>query len=277
MKKIILLIVLAAGITFSICFFQKKQCPLPSFFRKNLTCPINTQELLGNAFNLLKVRKNNEAIAIFENVLYQQPDNTDALWGKAEVLRRENDYAQAEELLRRSLQIDPKHNPSIVALSYLRYKAGALDEAQKLINRSFKDACLGREDQAMAYMVQGAINARRASKRGFLNKIRFGTQIKGYFLKATKLAPDLPEVHVGLGTFYLLAPAIAGGDLQKALMELELSVKLAPDFATANALLAQVYLKKGDNKKYNFYIERARKLDPKNEYINELNEEYRNR
>ncbi|MDD2752737.1 MAG: tetratricopeptide repeat protein, partial [Candidatus Omnitrophica bacterium] len=87
---------------------------------------------------------------------------------------------------------------------------------------------------------------------------------------AKGLAPDLPEVRLGLGTFYLLAPGFAGGNQKAALEELEAAVRLAPDFATANARLAQAYQKAGNQEKYNFYLALAKKLDPENEVIAEL-------
>jgi hypothetical protein len=44
---------------------------------------------------------------------------------------------------------------------------------------------------------------------------------------------------------------------------------MAPDFATANARLAQSYKKKGNKEKYNYYLQRAKELDPENEVANE--------
>ncbi len=122
----------------------------------------------------------------------------------------------------------------------------------------------------MAYVMLGAINAKLSSQSGFLNKIRYGLSIKGYFLKAKELAPDLAEVRMSLGTFYLSAPAVIGGNLNRATDELELAVKIAPDFATANARLAQCYKRKGLEDKYKFYIKRAKELDPDNEVLKEI-------
>jgi len=224
---------------------------------------------IDEAFVLLKARKDNAALDIFEKIIASQPDNLDALWGKAEVLRRSRDYGQSQELLNKILSASPKHIPSLISLSYIRYKDDKLNEALKLIDQVLKTDALDKENQALAYMMLGSINSRRSKKGWVLSKVAYGTHIKGYFLRAKELAPHLPEVHLGLGTFYLLAPAIAGGDLNKAFQELELTVKLAPEFATANARLAQAYKKKGDLEKYNFHLQRARELDPKNEVLNE--------
>lgn len=224
---------------------------------------------IDNALTLLKNRKDKEASVVFEKILLAAPDNLDALWGKAEVLRRNRDYKQAQELLEKILKNNPNHAPTLTSLAYLRYKDDKLNEALKLIKRVLKTDNLNKESRALAYMMLGSINSRRSSKGWFLNKITYGTQIKGYFLKAKALAPDLPEVHLGLGSFYLLAPKIIGGNLDKAVKELELAVRLAPDFATVNARLAQTYKKKGIQYKYNFYIARAKALDPENEVLHE--------
>ncbi len=119
-------------------------------------------------------------------------------------------------------------------------------------------------------MLIGSINAKKASRGGFWSKFAYGARIKGYFEKAKALAPDLPEVRLGLGTYFLLAPEISGGNVDRAIEELECAVNLAPDFATPKARLAQAYKNKGNMEKCNFYLKRARELDPKNEIIKEV-------
>lgn len=225
---------------------------------------------IREAFVLLKNRKDKDALVIFEKILSEQPDNLDALWGKAEVLRRTRKYKESENILNAILKKNPNHISSLISLSYIRYKDDKLNEAQKLINQALKTGDLDKENKALAYMMLGTINSRRSVKGWFFSKIAYGTQIKGYFLKAKGLAPDLPEVHLGLGTFYLKAPAIAGGDLDKAFEELNLALKIASDFATACARLAQYYKKIGDLERYDFYIKKAQELDPQNEVLKEI-------
>ena len=225
---------------------------------------------INEAFRQLKVRKNREAMAIFEKVLLKQPGNLEALWGRAEVKRRMRQYSDAESILNAILKKNPQHHSALISLAYIKYKEDKLNEAQQLVNKVLEKDCPDRENEALAYLMLGTINSRRCAKSWFLAKIKYCTQMKFYFLKARALAPDLPEVRLGLGTFYLLAPAIAGGNLNQAQEELSLAVKMAPDFATANARLAQAYKKKGDLEKCNFYFQRARELDPENEALKEL-------
>ena len=225
---------------------------------------------IKEALGLLKIRKDSQALAIFKGVLVDQPDNLDALWGEAEVLRRSRDYKASESLLNEILKKSPGHTPSLISLAYIAYKDDKLEEALELINQVFANDQQDKSNQALAYMLMGAINSRRSAKSRFFNKIKYGLQIKRHFLKAATLAPDLPEVHLALGTFYLLAPAIMGKDLGRAIKELELAVKIAPGFATANARLAQCYKNKGMQDKYTFYISLAKSLDPENEVLREL-------
>ncbi|MCX5697538.1 MAG: hypothetical protein NTU54_06205 [Candidatus Omnitrophica bacterium] len=223
---------------------------------------------ITDTLRLLKLRKDNAAYLNSEQILNLEPYNIDALWIKAEVLRRKNNYKNSEELLRNILNDDPEHNPSLISLAYIEYNANKFDEAQRLIQRVLKSKDLEREEQALAFMMLGAINSGRAQSGGWIfNKFRYGTKIKGYFLKAREIAPDLPEVHLALGTFYLYAPALVGGNLNKAISELERAVSIAPEFATAYARLAQAYKAKNDMAKYNLFLNKAKKLDPQDETV----------
>jgi tetratricopeptide (TPR) repeat protein len=272
-----LVVLLAIGWVITLLYFlpfKKKSCPLEiTSGAKKITCIKKAEQSgegsLNDAFSLLKSRNDNAALVIFDKVLIAQPDNLDALWGKAEVLRRIRDYKRSEVLLNGILKREPGHIPSLISLAYIRYKDDKLEEALQLVNLVLKNKCPDRENEALAYMMLGTINSRRTAKGWFFSKVRYGTQIKCFFLKAEELAPDLPEVHLGLGTFYLMAPAIVGGNLSKAIGELELAVRIAPGFATANARLAQGYKKKGDWEKYHFYLRRAKELDPENEVVRE--------
>ncbi|MEI6631540.1 MAG: tetratricopeptide repeat protein [bacterium] len=225
---------------------------------------------LVEGLELLKDRQDIEAWEKFERVIRENPDDLDALWGKAEVLRRRRRYEESQAILESIISKNLQYAPALITLSYIKYKEDKLDEAQGLIGGAlsyYKD----NDTAALAYMMLGTINARRAEKGNILAKIRYGTQISCYLLKAKELAPKLAEVRLALGTFYLVAPTIIGGNPDKALLELNAAVTLAPNFATANARLAQCYKKKLDLEKYNFYIEAAQSLDPENEVLKELN------
>ncbi len=239
---------------------------------KKIECikPAEQNTLLKDALALLKKRDDNAALKNFQAVLDSAPDNIDALWGKAEVLRRRRNYRESEALLNAILSADKKHVSSLLSLAYIRYTDGRLSEGLSLINRVLDMDYVDKEDTALAYILLGTINSKYARESGFLNKLRYGTRIKGYFLKAKKLSPGMAEGHLALGTFYLLAPAFAGGNVNKAVQELEAAFKIAPDFATVNVRLAQAYRMQGQIDKVNFYLNRAKQLDPGNEVLKEI-------
>ncbi|MBC8436441.1 MAG: tetratricopeptide repeat protein [Candidatus Omnitrophica bacterium] len=228
---------------------------------------------IQDAFSLLKIRKDNQALAVFEELLQRKPNNCGALWGKAEILRRKRRFQESEIILNQVLQKNPDYPPALISLAYIRYHDNRLKEALKLTRRALKSKPLSKENEAMAFMMLGTINSKRSSQGWIINKIQYGTQIKSFFLKAVKIDPGLAEAHLGLGIFYLKAPVIAGGNVDKAIEELTTALRLAPDFATATARLAQAYKKKGDSDKYKIYLRRAEELDSGNEALKELREQ----
>jgi len=250
-------------------------------FKRRIVCPqIKAQPpkkvvvpdkdaLITEAIAMLKVREDKQALSVYQKILEQDPEDSDALWGKAEIYRRRRQFSEAEAVLNEILKNDPCHASGLITLSYLRYNDNRLDEALDLINKALAVPGLDDENKALAYMMLGTVNSRRSSQGWVFSKLKYGTQIKSYFVTAQSLAPGLPEVHLGLGTFYLKAPAIAGGNLDKAIDELQTAIKIAPSFATANARLAQAYKKKGDLDNYNLFLRKAKELDPGNEALAE--------
>jgi tetratricopeptide (TPR) repeat protein len=231
---------------------------------------LDSGSMLSQATALLQQRFDAEAEEIFDKIILQNPGDLDALWGKGEVLRRRRDFFEADKIFKLILKQNPNHGSALTSLAYLEYNENRFKEAISLTEKALKTNGISRQNKALAYLMLGAINSRLSQKGGLLNKIKYGTKIKGYFLRAYETDPNLSEVHVALGSFYMLAPAIAGGSFNKALSELELAVEICPNFATANARLAQAYLIKGDLLKYNLFLERAKDLDPENEVVKEL-------
>ncbi len=225
---------------------------------------------LNTGFLLLKYRRDNEAMEVFENILSAQSDDHNALWGKAEILRRKNKIKEAEIILNDILsKTKERHLGSLNTLAYIKYDNNDLKGAVALVNKVLNLQPLDNQNKALAFMVLGAVNSKRAAKGGLMSKVVNMGKIKPYFLKAKELAPDLPEVRLSMGTFYLLAPAIIGGNLDKAIEELETAVGIAPEFVTACVRLAQAYKKKGMQDRYNYYISKARELEPENGFLRE--------
>lgn len=229
--------------------------------------------LLSNGLELLRTRKDFQALAIFEQIYIQEQENLDALWGKAEVLRRARKFNESEKLLQEILDKNSSHVPSLISLAYIKYKNNDCAAAKKLLKKAIEAKNVDKGNLALAYVLMGTVNSKLSAKGWLFDKIGYGLQIKCYFIKAKELAPNLPEARLALGSFYLLAPVYAGGDLNKALIEFEAALKIAPEFATVNGRLAQYYKKTGNLEKYNFYVQRVKQLDPENEVLKEIGKE----
>ena len=244
--------------------------PLVVREKKEEVCPLDLKACQDKVLEYLRTRKDILAAKEIEKILKVYPDDLCALWGKAEILRRDYKFADAEKVLKQILAKCADHASSLISLAYIRYHDCRFPEALRILKAVLRQPDLDRENKAMVYMLMCSINAKLASLGGLFSKLAYGTHINGYFERAEAFAPDLPEVHLGLGTFCLLAPKIAGGNIDRAIEELELAVRIAPDFATANARLAQAYKKKGILEKYNFYLKKAKELHPENEAVREI-------
>jgi len=274
MKKYLLVLLIASAAVAPFFIFRNATCPLRRALAPKAAETTYPAQDIGvaqdNLLQHLKLRKDKLALIEAEKILSQEPDNLTALWGKAEILRRSYKFEEAQKILDKILNKQPGYAPALICLSYIKYHYNKFEEASDILNPLKDKPGLERENQAIAYMLLGSINAKKAHQGGFFSKVIYGTQIRRYFEKAKAIAPDLSEVHLGAGTFYLLAPKIIGGSIERAIEELECAVKLTPDFATPTARLAQAYKKKGDLANFNRYLQQAKKLDPENEVIKEI-------
>jgi Tfp pilus assembly protein PilF len=118
-------------------------------------------------------------------------------------------------------------------------------------------------------MVSGA-KGMIAHYGGPLSKLINGTAVLPNLKKAQVLQPNSAAVMFGLGSFYLLAPPLAGGNLGKAEEYLKKAITIDPFFADAYVRLGQFYKIKGDNQKYSFYLNKALEIDPQNELANDI-------
>lgn len=246
---------------------------LPLFIFKGRVSPVidyGVDKKQEQLLDYLRVRQDDKAWQVAQEILSRDFGNITALWARAELMRRAYDLENSAGLLKHILKENPAHAPSLISLAYIYYYNRDFNQALSLLKQVIDDPKAGKQNLAMAYMLTGSINAKKSSAGGIFSKLAYGTRVRSYFEKAKQLSADLPEVYLGLGSFYLLAPAIAGGNIDKAIENLEYAVELAPGFATANARLAQAYKKKGNLEKYNYYLARAKELDPENEALKEI-------
>ena len=86
-----------------------------------------------------------------------------------------------------------------------------LDDAEALIEKALDMA----PDNPQLYFIRGRIMGRQAAN-AFLSALSYAEKSQESFEKAVQLAPNNPKYHMGLMSFYLQAPSVAGGDKDKA-------------------------------------------------------------
>lgn len=228
------------------------------------------QYILGLVY--LNFHQDQAADGIFSRLLADNPDLIEAKWGKAEVLRRRHDSLTSEALLKMVLKTDPQFTPALISLAYIKYfqmdfKASAnlaLEVIQE--GRDHSDV----SNYVRAYAMYAGAKGMLAHYGGLISKAIDGLAVKPNLDKAQKLQPNSPGVLFGLGSFYLLAPGIAGGDKAKAQNFLNQAIQADPLFADVYVRLGQLAKIKGDQEKYNLYLQKALEIDPQNELAQDV-------
>lgn len=213
-----------------------------------------------------------EAKSLFLKILKIEPETKEAQWGLAEILRREYDLQKSREVLSQIIKSNPDFSPAYITLAYIEFSLKNYKEAVNLaavvINQGME--AVDKSNYVRAYLILAGAKGMIADKSGPLKKAFHGLQVFPNLKKAQKLQPESPGVYFGLGAFYLLAPAIAGGNIIKAKDYLEKAIALDPNLADAYVRLAQVYKAQGDPDKFQEYLQLALEKDPKNFLANEV-------
>lgn len=215
----------------------------------------------------LNLHKDIEAGEVFNKVLTLDPKVTEAKWGKAEVLRRQHQPQKSEELLRGVLKQNPDFPPASITLAYIRYTQLNFNEAVRLAMMVLRqgEKNVDQGNHVRAHLIYGGTKGMIAHYGGALSKIINGTAVLPSLKAAERLQPESAGVKFGLGSFYLLAPTLAGGDLERAEAYFKKAIEIDPLFADAYVRLGQFYKIKGDSVRYNEYLNKALKIDPQNE------------
>lgn len=226
---------------------------------------VNDLYVLGLVY--LNLHKDKEAGEAFNKVLTLDPKVIEAKWGKAEVLRRQHQPRKSEELLREILKQNPDFSPASITLAYIRYIQinfkGAVISAMTVLKQGEKN--VDQSSHVRAHLIYGGTKGMIAHYGGPFSKIVNGTAVLPSLKAAERLQPESAGVKFGLGSFYLLAPSLAGGDLERAEAYLKEAIGIDPLFADAYVRLGQFYKIKGDSVRYNEYLNKALEIDPQNE------------
>ncbi len=229
--------------------------------------PDSIKDLYVLALVYLNLHKNKEAKQTFDKILQLEPRMQPAQWGLAEVLRRRHRLDKSENILTEIIKSDPEFSPAYISLAYIKYTGMDFRDSVRLALKVIKQGMdkVDLSNYTRAYLIIAGSKGMIAHYGGAISKIINGTAVLPTLKYARSLQPDSPEVAFGLGCFYLLAPDIAGGNIDKAMDYLEQTIKVDPLFADAYVRLAQVYKAKSDIEKYLSYLDRSLQIDPGNE------------
>lgn len=227
--------------------------------------PRSAQALYAAALACLDLYRVVEAEVFFQRMLSVDPGSVEARWGLVEINRRRHQLGQGESVLREILQKAPDYAPAYITLAYILFDKEDYDQAIAWAQRVLRAGShrVDRVNRARAYLIIGGAKGMIADQGGPFSKLVQGTQVMGYLKHAQRLDPDSPAVLFGIGSFYALAPGMAGGNKEKGIALLEKAVAVDPKFVDAYARLAQVWFAKGDKEKYRSYLAQAEALDPK--------------
>ncbi len=229
----------------------------PNSFDKNY--------ILGIVY--LNLYETDKAKEVFDRLLILRPDSIEALWGKAEVLRRLHEIGQSEKILREIVEKNADFAPAFISLAYIKYIKQQYKDGIELLNKviALDKNKIDVVNKVRALSLLAGIKGMVAYYGGPVSKIVYGNSILPILKKAYKIQPKSPVVLYGFGSFYLLAPRIAGGNLKLARIFLEKTILADSKFVDAHVRLAQVYKREKKLKLYEDALTKALELDPKNE------------
>ncbi|MFH1354820.1 MAG: tetratricopeptide repeat protein [Candidatus Omnitrophota bacterium] len=274
MKRIFIFLILFAlqanicyGLNWKYLHEEAGRRDLPYALASIQNNPDNIDSLYILGLVYLNEHKDQEAGQIFNRILNLDPDVKEAQWGVAEVLRRGHDLEKAEAILNELIVSNPEFSPAHISLAYIKYIKMDFDKSVKLAYKVVRQGGdnVDLSNYIRAYLLVAGAKGMIAHYGGPLSKAVNGTAVMPYLRKAERLQSDNAGVMFGLGSFYLLAPALAGGDLDKAEQYYKKAIELDPLFPDVYVRLAQFHKRKGDNGKYRAYLDNALKIDPGNE------------
>ncbi len=215
----------------------------------------------------LNAYQTEKALGLFRALLVAYPEHPGALWGQAEILRRTHQISESKKILDLLIKRYPDFSPPFISLAYIEYTQMNFTRALALCQAVIKHGrkLVDTSNLARAYLLLGGIRGMLAHYGGPIAKIANGTAVLSNIRKAAELQPNAAGVALGFGAFYLLAPPAAGGDVDKSFAYLERAIELDPFLVDAYVRLAHAYKTKGDDEKYQEYLQKALAIDPQNE------------
>jgi hypothetical protein len=183
------------------------------------------------------------------------------------ILMQEHRHEESRNILTGVMKTHPDFYPALITLSHMSYLqkdfARAYATSKQLLAKKKE---LSRYHHAVSLLLAAGSKS-ILTRKNLVRAIPAYFEVKGYFKEAQKLMPDSFEVLYATGTYQLLTPAVAGGNLDRAIGLLEKARALAPLNTNVYVRLAQGYRARGDAAAYQKNIAQAMGLDPHDELL----------
>lgn len=181
-------------------------------------------------------------ILILSTQIYTQSDNRNKLENGINLFDQEK-FDSAKEMFETILDDNEDIAEAHYYLAKCLFNLGDLDEA---IEHGEKAVEL--DDRNAEYHFElGMMYAADARDASIFRAPFVAGKVKDEFLRTIELDPDHLQGRIGLAQFYLQAPGIAGGDVDKALEQAKIIATM--DEMQGGFLLSQIYIEKKDFKK----------------------------
>ncbi len=181
---------------------------------------------------MLSLNRADEAEKGFRRAAELRPDWTLPLATLGSLLVRKNNFAEAEKLLTRAIELDELNSPAYVALAELHLKTKASETVLKDLLLKLQNLSMKAKPTASVWAARGAIERALGDK----------TSAKTSVSRALSIEPA--------NSFALseqIELSLAEGDLTRALSDAQRLVKAAPNSTSGKLYLARVQAESGNS------------------------------
>ena len=204
---------------------------------------------------------------LFQDNEKQNPLSPEVKLLQGIVLMRDHRYQESRDVLTGVIKAHPDFYPAQLTLAHLDYLQKDFDRSYRVARQMIdKKKELSRFHAALGFMLAAGAKG-VITQKSMLRAIPAYFEVNRYLKEAQKQMPDSAEVLYAVGSYHLLTPGVAGGDLDKAIVLLEQSRRLAPLNPDVYVRLGQAYRAKGLAAISHKYLAYARELDARDELL----------
>lgn len=175
--------------------------------------------------------------------LHAQPNDVEALRSLGQICARSERFAEARQLLKRVIELQPGDDEARLIAAGLAGAEGDLDAAE----HSYNEIVARRPDAVGAWVGLAKVALHRDLPR----------QAQEHYRRALKHDPDHMDALLGLGR-----ERLASGDVEQALPLFQHATEVAPRHPLALLSLAQTLIARGESQQAARPLTRALEIDP---------------